>query len=112
MVSTDAVLRQEARFGFPDDFELCYATDARDARGALDGTQPALVIVDLRSGNAGGFVVARELDQVSKLADVPVLMLLQRPQDSWLAGQAGADLYRTKPIDTADLVADALSLIA
>jgi DNA-binding response OmpR family regulator len=70
------------------------------------------VIVDLRSGNAGGFVVAKELDQVDRLRDVPVYMLLQRPQDGWLAEQAGANLYRTKPVDTGDLVADALSLIA
>ena len=74
--------------------------------------RPALVIVDLRSGNAGGFVVARELDQVEKLRDVPVYMLLQRPHDAWIAKQAGADLYRTKPVNTGDLVADALSLIA
>jgi hypothetical protein len=39
------------------------------------------------------------------------MMLLDRDQDRWLAQQAGAKLIRTKPIDTSDLVADALSLL-
>ena len=111
MVSRDPALRHETRYGFPDDIEIVHARDAFDAAGILQGKRPAAVILDLRSGNAGGFVTAREMDQVTELRDVPVLMILERDQDSWLANQAGAALYRTKPIETSALVADALSLI-
>ena len=56
--------------------------------------------------------MARQMGEVADLKDVPVFILLQREHDAWLAKQAGAALYRTKPIDTTDLVADALSLIS
>ncbi len=111
VVSRDPALREETRYGFPDEVEVVHAKDAFDAAGILAGRAPAMVILDLRSGNAGGFATAREMDQVPALKDVPVLMLLEREQDSWLAEQAGAALYRTKPVETSALVADALSLI-
>ena len=111
VVSRDLALLEETRYGFPGDIEVVHAQDAFDAAAILQGKPPAVVILDLRSGNAGGFATAREMDQVAELRDVPVLMLLQREQDSWLAEQAGAALYRTKPIETSALVSDALSLI-
>ena len=111
VVSRDLALIEEARYGFPEDIEVVHAKDAYDAAAILNGKRPAAVILDLRSGNAGGFATAREMDQVPELREVPVLMLLQRDQDSWLAEQAGAQLYRTKPIETSALVSDALSLI-
>ncbi len=110
-MSRDQGLREETRYGFADDFEVVHADDAFDAAAVLKGRRPAVVILDLRSGNAGGFATAREMDQVTALKDIPVLMLLQREQDSWLATQAGAALYRTKPVETSTLIADALSLI-
>lgn len=111
VVSRDPALREETRYGFADEFEVVHANDAFDAAAILKGRRPSVVILDLRSGNAGGFATAREMDQVTELKDIPVLMLLQREQDSWLAAQAGAARYRTKPIETSVLVADTLSLI-
>lgn len=111
MVSRDPALREETFYGFPDDLEVVHANDAFDAAAILKGKRPSLVILDLRSGNAGGFATARDMDQAAELRDVPVLMLLEREQDSWLAEQAGAALYRTKPVETSALVTDALSLI-
>jgi hypothetical protein len=39
-------------------------------------------------------------------------MLLERDQDAWLADQAGARLHMTKPVETSELVAEALRLAA
>ena len=103
---------EEARWGFPDGIEVVHAADARNAGPYLDEPVPALVIVDLRAGNAGGFDMARQMADVANLKAVPVFLLLQREHDAWLAKQAGAALYRIKPIDTSDLVADALSLLS
>ena len=111
VVTDDPEIRQEAEFVFPADMEVHLAWDAGDAIDLIRRLLPAVVIVDLRSGNAGGFSLTREMRQFSELDDVPVLIVLEREQDGWLADQAGATAYRTKPIDTSDLVADALALM-
>ncbi len=112
VVSDDERIRDEARFGFSPTLEVALAREARDALQQMRADVPVVVIMDLHSGTAGGYALCKEMDQVPFLRDVPVLMLLDRDQDAWLARQAGAELVRTKPIDTSDLVADALSLIA
>lgn len=112
IVSRDDSILDDARFGFPTDAEVKTASDARQAREVLKDFQPSVVIADLMSGSAGGFVVAREMSQMAALIDVPILILLDRDQDSWLAVQAGATMHRTKPLTAESLAADALSLIA
>lgn len=112
VVSDDEGIRDEARFGFAPDLEVALARDARDALRQMEAEVPAVVVIDLHTGSAGGFALCKDMDQAPRLRDVPVLMLLNRDQDRWLAQQAGAKLIRTKPIDTSDLVADTLSLIS
>ena len=112
VVSDDERVRDEARFGFVPALEVELARDARDALSQMETGVPAVVVIDIHTGSAGGFALCKDMDQDSRLQDVPVLMLLERDQDVWLAKQAGAELIRTKPIDTTDLVADALSLIS
>lgn len=112
VVSRDESVIEDVRFGFPSDAEVESVGDARAAREVLKDFRPSLVIADLMSGSAGGFVVAREMSQMAALIDVPVLILLDRDQDAWLADQAGATMHRTKPLTAESLAADALSLIA
>jgi DNA-binding response OmpR family regulator len=112
IVSRDESILDDARFGFPVDAEVRTASDAREAREVLKDFQPSVVVADLMTGSAGGFVVAREMSQMAALVDVPILILLDRDQDSWLADQAGATMHRTKPLTAESLAADALSLIA
>lgn len=111
VVSDDDRIRDEARFGFAPGFGVALARDAREALEQMDVDVPSVVVVDLHTGSAGGFALAKAMDQDPRLSSVPVMMLLDRDQDRWLAQQAGAKLIRTKPIDTSDLVADALSLL-
>lgn len=111
VVSRDPSVLDDARFGFPSDAEVMTASDARAAREVLEDFQPSVVIADLMTGSAGGLVVAREMSQMAALENVPVLILLDRDQDSWLADQAGAAMHRTKPVTAESLAADALSLI-
>lgn len=111
VVSDDDRIRDEARFGFAPALGVALARDARDALEQMEGDVPSVVVIDLRTGSAGGFSLAKDMAQDPRLTAVPVMMLLDRDQDRWLAQQAGAKLIRTKPIDTSDLVADALSLL-
>lgn len=110
IVSDDPNIR-ELESGFPAHVEVLMAWDAGDALALIRGTSPSLVIVDMRSGNAGGFSLTREMRQFPELDEIPVLILLEREQDGWLAEQAGATAHRVKPLETDDLVADALAVI-
>jgi two-component system, OmpR family, response regulator MprA len=113
VVSGDPEILTEARSGFPLGFDVSTVGDARQAVEILGaGPPPDLLIVDLQTGSAGGFALARDLSQIPRLASIPILMLLERDQDLWLAHQAGAAAVRTKPLDVDQLVGAALNLLS
>src|SRR6202021_4280547 len=63
---------------------------------------PDLVIVDLQMGNMGGMAVCLELRleaSYGNLPHVPVLMLLDRRPDVFLAKRSGAEGWLVKPLD-------------
>ena len=110
VVSDDPLILEEARFGFPDSVAVHCTSDARGGVAWMRENRPSVVLVDIQTGSAGGFSLAREMSQTARLRAVPILMLLEREQDKWLANEAGARLLRVKPIGTGELVADVLSL--
>ena len=111
VVSRDERIAEEARLGVTDDLEVVYARDAREALALLRTFVPACVIVDIHTGSSGGVGLSRDMQDLSHLSNVPILMLLERDQDRWLAGQAGADAIRTKPLGTSELIDVVTSLI-
>lgn len=63
---------------------------------------PDLVVVDLQMGNMGGMAVCLELrleESYGALSHVPVLMLLDRRADVFLARRSGAEGWLVKPLD-------------
>lgn len=112
VVTDDESLREETSFAFPSDVEVLTARDARDALAVMKERRVSLVVADIQTGSSGGFGLAKEMAFDGELADIPILMLLERDQDIWLARQAGARRVRTKPIDSAELVKEALALTA
>ena len=112
VVSDDPLIREEATYGFPDGIRVELAIDAREGIRRMRETVPSAVVVDIQTGSAGGFSLAREMSQTARLRDVPILMLIERPQDAWLAREAGARLLRLKPVETGDLVSDVLGIVA
>jgi DNA-binding response OmpR family regulator len=74
-------------------------------RGGFD-----LLILDGEAVPAGGLGVARQLrDEVFECP--PIVVLVGRPQDQWLATWSGADAIVTHPIDPRVLVAVAVDLL-
>ena len=111
-VSRDQSILDDARYAFPADVEASCVSDAREAWKELERLTPHAVIVDLQSGSAGGFDLARDMSQNERLEGVPILMLLQRPEDAWLARQGGADAFLVKPVVSDELVRETLALIS
>ncbi len=63
---------------------------------------PDLVVVDLQMGNMGGMAVCLELrleESYGNLGHAPVLMLLDRRPDVFLARRSGAEGWLVKPLD-------------
>ena len=111
MVTDDLGAGEDALSGFPSDVEVDVATDARSAWILLESRTPAVVVMELRTGSAGGFALAREMRANTRLSKIPILMLLEREQDRWLAQQAGATRWLVKPLGIDDVVVEAASLI-
>ena len=72
----------------------------------LEAEKPDVVVIDLQVSNMGGMAIARELHQAAALADkkaVPVVLLLDRAADSFLAKRAGVSAWVTKPFSAHDI---------
>lgn len=111
LLSEDNHLAEEASYSFPQDLEVKVARDTTEAWSFMNVAAPEVAILEIRSGSSGGFSLAREMSQREGLSQVPILMLLERPQDAWLAEKAGAQATRVQPIEASDLVAEALTLL-
>lgn len=103
VVSDDPQLASDLDLTFPDHIEVRAVRDARSAWGAVGESAPDAVVVEIRSGNAGGFALARDMSHKAALRDVPVIMLLEREQDRWLSDQAGASETLIQPISPVDI---------
>ena len=111
-MSDDPTLREDVTYSSPSDCDVIVADDARQAITLMHERRPAVAIVEIHTGSAGGYGLTREMFEDPELTRIPVLMLIDRVQDGWLAEQAGAARWRTKPVDGALLVDEALALIS
>jgi CheY-like chemotaxis protein len=76
---------------------------------------PALAVLDLQIGNMGAMAVTMALrleESVDRLPHVPVLMLLDRRADLFLAQRSGAEGWLIKPLDSLRLRRAALAVMA
>ena len=88
------------------DFELIDHGDPTTAQELLDSSDADVVIIDLQVASMGGMAVARELHQQAGLNDttsLPVVLLLDRAADSFLAKRAGVAGWVVKPFTSHDL---------
>lgn len=75
---------------------------------------PDLVILDLQTGNMGGVAVNADLEAArdTEAGSIPVLLLLDREADAWLAGRFGADAWLVKPVSPGKLAETGRELVA
>ncbi len=73
---------------------------------AVADSTPDLVVLDMQIGNMGGIAACLHLHHeagAGRLPGVPVLMLLDRQADVFLARRSGADGWVVKPLDAFSL---------
>ncbi len=84
------------------DTEVVEVRSGYDVGAAVDAHDPDLVVVDLQMGSMGGMAVCLDLrleESCGNLPHVPVLMLLDRRADVFLARRSGAEGWIVKPLD-------------
>lgn len=72
-------------------------------RGAVADRAPDLVITDLQVGNMGGIAICMDLrleESGGRLPHVPVLLLMDRRADVFLARRSDAEGWLIKPFDS------------
>lgn len=104
VASDEAWVRAEvaAVLSAQPEVEIHEITSGASVLGAVHEYDPELVIVDLQIGNMGGMASCMDLrleESADRIAHVPVLMLLDRRPDVFLARRAGAEGWLVKPLD-------------
>ena len=98
-----------------DDIDVIRVRQGTDVRPVVYDAEPDLVVLDLQIGNMGGIATCMDLhldESVGKLPHTPVLLLLDREADVFLAERAEADGWIVKPLDPFSLRRAASSLLA
>ena len=86
--------------------EVIEVTRGQDVRDAVAAHEPDLVVLDLQIGNMGGIAVAIDLhleESGGRLPHVPILLLLDREADRFLARRAAAEAVLVKPVEPGTL---------
>lgn len=98
-----------------DDTDVLRVKAGADVLPVCQRKSPDLVILDLQIGNMGGIATCIGLKQeqrVERLSSFPVALLLDRSVDSFLAGEAGAEGWLVKPINSLRLRRMVTSLLS
>jgi DNA-binding response OmpR family regulator len=104
LVATDADwIRDEVEAALAaSDVPVRWVRHGMEVPPAVAESPPDLVVLDLQIGNMGGMATCMALHLeagAGRLPRVPVLMLLDRSADAFLARRADADGWLIKPID-------------
>src|SRR3989442_960745 len=110
IVSRSERARAWIRRALDPSFEFDEASNGLEALRRAQEEGYDLVVADETTEPFGAFGLAREL----KILPYPpaVIVLLERPQDNWLAKWSGADRWLTQPIDPFALNRAARELLA
>lgn len=80
--------------------------DPRSVVEAVREQMPAVVVVDLQIGSMGGMAVTRAVRDAFPMGAAtapPVILMLDRDADAFLAGRSGAAAWVRKPFSSGEL---------
>ncbi|MBA2281951.1 MAG: response regulator transcription factor, partial [Acidimicrobiia bacterium] len=116
LLATDADwIADDVEAALGGDHEVRRVRRGVDVTGEVASSPPDLVVLDLQIGNMGGMATCMSLHLdagAGRLAAVPILMLLDRADDVFLARRSSADGWLVKPIDAFGLRRAATSLLS
>lgn len=103
IVSDSASVLDELRSALEDqETSIRELTSGEAVRGDVEADAPDLVITDLQVGNMGGMAICLDLrleESGDRIPHVPVIILLDRRADVFLAKRSAAEGWLVKPLD-------------
>ncbi len=103
IVSDSVSVLEELRSALEDDeTEVRELRAGEDVRPAVEQDPPDLVITDLQVGNMGGMAICLDLhleESGGRIPHVPVVILLDRRADVFLAQRSASEGWLVKPLD-------------
>jgi len=97
------------------DLAVRWVRSGPDAVAAVIERTPDLAVLDLQIGNMGAMAISLELhleEGMGRLPHVPILILLDRRPDVFLARRSGAQGFVVKPLDPIRLRKAVTALLA
>lgn len=111
-----AMLRHEVAAVLANpEVEIIEASSGPEVLAIADEEDIDLLVVDMQIGSMGGMATMLELrhrESYGALEHIPVLMLLDRRPDAFLARRGGAEGFVLKPLDAIRLRRAAKTLLA
>ena len=103
LIASDAPwIRDEVRSCLDPEVTVREVTTGREVRTAIAERAADLAVIDLQIGSMGGMAACLDLrleESGGRLPHVPVLMLLDRRADVFLARRSQAEGWVVKPLD-------------
>jgi twitching motility two-component system response regulator PilH len=88
------------------EYKIVTAEDGEEGVAKAMSEKPDLVILDVVMPKMNGFQACRTIKSTPELQDIPVILLTSKNQkaDEFWGKKQGADVYLTKPFDSAELL--------
>jgi twitching motility two-component system response regulator PilH len=95
-------------------FEVLEAKDGAEAMELIRAKRPDVAVLDVMMPELNGYQVCRSIREDAGLADIRVVLLTAKDSDAdkFWGAEVGADLYLTKPVEPASVVAHVQGLLA
>lgn len=96
-------------------FTVHRVREGAQVTAAAAKVEPDLIVLDLQIGNMGGVatsLLAKQEMRAGRMSEAPILLLLDREADAFLAQQSDADQWLVKPLNALALRRSAKELVA
>ncbi|MDL2274839.1 response regulator [Desulfosarcina sp. OttesenSCG-928-G10] len=92
-------------------FQVITATDGEEAVALVESQNPDLVVMDVIMPKLNGFQACRKIKAMKPTLPIILLTSKNQKSDEFWGKKQGADVYMTKPFESAELFANATRLL-